>query len=93
MQLHNRDSTVKFTLKAPFIDALVQWISDAWNFVKPSIIIKGFKRCGLDNLCCESNTTEDAMCEVDSSLLNSLVQFDLAESVAHVEDANLSDNE
>ena len=52
-------------VRKPTLGEVCSWVIKAWNGVKPEMIIKSFKKCGISNAM--DGTEDDAIFELSDS--------------------------
>ena len=52
-------------VRKPTVGGVCSWVIKAWNGVKPKVIIKSFKKCGISNAM--DGTEDDAVFELNDS--------------------------
>ena len=76
----------------PTLGEVCSWVIKAWNGVKPEVIIKSFKKCGISNAM--DGTEDNAIFEQsDSSDDNDEELANIAEGLTPVDISDESDEE
>ncbi|CAI9743515.1 Hypothetical predicted protein [Octopus vulgaris] len=72
-------------MKRPTIAEVCEWVKKSWDGVRPEIIVKAFKKCGISNAL--DGTEDDALFEdSDFSSSNDVPCFEDDEDFSGVED-------
>lgn len=61
----HHDLTPTGRIKQPTIAQVCEWVKKSWDDVRPEIIVKSFKKCGISNAL--DGTEDDALFEVSDS--------------------------
>ena len=61
----HHDLTPTGRMKRPTIAQVGEWVKKSWDDVRPEIIVKSFKKCGISNAL--DGTEDDALFEVSDS--------------------------
>ena len=79
-------------VRKPTLGEVCSWVIKAWNGVKPEVIIKSFKKCGISNAM--DGTKDDAIFELSDSFdYDNEELAGIAEELTLVDISNESDEE
>ena len=73
MAMPDHDLTVTGRIKRPSTAQVCEWVKQAWDNIRPEIVVKSFKRCGIINAL---NGTEDGAPFNDRNIENKYQSFD-----------------
>ena len=92
MQDADSNLTPTGKVRKPTLGEVCSWVIKAWNGVKPEVIIKSFKKCGISNAM--DGTEDNAIFEQsDSSDDNDKELANIAEGLTPVDISDESDEE